>query len=227
MCSSDLPPPGMPLSMSGSVPPGSIPPYPASGPTGPSWHTPNTSYASITVSAPRPRNTAWIAAGAVALGVVALGAGVGLGWKGRGGGSASSPDRTTALGAKPSETSKTGFGSTPTPPATQVTAAPTATNNEPPSISVDSLPGTSGGPVTTKTLGPLPRGSGRLLVTATPGWCNLSVDGKDRGPTPVAGLDLAAGAHQLRCDAPGGKTKTTSVTIQDGATSRIKLALDE
>ena len=215
-------PPGPPLSMSGSVPPhdpASIPPYPASGPTGPSWHTPNTSYASITVSAPRPRNTAWLAAGAVALGVVALGAGVGLGWKGRGAGNAASSSALT----KPADTAK----NVAPPP---VTPLPTATTNEPPSISVDSLPGTSGGPVTTigtKPLGPVPRGAGRLLVTATPGWCNLMVDGKDRGPTPVAGIDLPSGAHQLRCDAPGGKVKTTSVTIQEGATSRIKLALDE
>ncbi|MEA2748067.1 MAG: eukaryotic-like serine/threonine-protein kinase [Myxococcales bacterium] len=217
-------PPGPPLSMSGSIPPGSIPPYPASGPTGPSWHTPNTSYASITVSAPRPRSTAWIAAGAVALGVVALGAGVGLGWKGRGAGNASSSGSGSGTGAlaKTAETSKAG---SPPPPAT--TPLPTATTNEPPSISVDSLPGTSGGTVTNKALGPVPRGSGRLLVTATPGWCNLTVDGKERGPTPIAGIDLPSGAHQLRCDAPGGKIKTTSVTIQDGATSRIKLALDE
>ena len=103
---------------------------------------------------------------------------------------------------------------------------PTATTNEPPSISVDSLPGTTGG-VANKPLGPVPHGSGRLLVTATPGWCNLTVDGKERGPTPVAGIDLPSGAHQLRCDAPGGKVKTTCVTIQEGATSRIKLALDE
>jgi hypothetical protein len=102
-----------------------------------------------------------------------------------------------------------------------VSAGPTS--NEPPSISVDSLPGTNNG----KALGPVPRGAGRLLVSATPGWCNLTVDGKERGPTPVAGIDLPAGAHQLRCDAPGGKVKTTSVTIQEGATSRIKIALDE
>jgi hypothetical protein len=40
-------------------------------------------------------------------------------------------------------------------------------------------------------------------------------------------MDLPAGPHQLRCDAPGGKFKTTSVTIQDGATSRIKIVLDD
>lgn len=200
-----MPTPGQPLSMSGSVPPGSIPPYPASGPTGPSWHTPNTSYASITVSAPRPRSTAWIAVGAIGLGVVALGAGVGLGWKSRGAGNATAATQQQAKVTAPPPT-------TPLPP-------PAATTAEPPSISVDSLPGTNGG----KTLGPVPRGAGRLFVTTTTGWCNLSVDGKPHGPTPVAGIDLAAGAHHLRCDYPGGKTKTSSVTVQDGATSKIKI----
>jgi hypothetical protein len=66
-----------------------------------------------------------------------------------------------------------------------------------------------------------------LLVTASPGWCQLVVDGKVLGPTPVPTIDLSPGAHQLRCEAPGGKIKATSVTIQEGATSRVKLALDE
>jgi serine/threonine-protein kinase len=201
---------------SGSIPPGTVPPYPSSGPTGPSWHTPNTSYASITVSAPRPRNTAWIAMGAVALGVVALGVGVGLGWKGRGAGNAASASSSLA---KPGDTSKTTA-----PPAATPLPSPAASANEPPSISVDSLPGTNGN---AKAAGPVPHGSGRLHVSAAPGWCNLTVDGKERGPTPVAGMDLPAGPHQLRCDAPGGKFKTTSVTIQDGATSRIKIVLDD
>jgi serine/threonine-protein kinase len=65
------------------------------------------------------------------------------------------------------------------------------------------------------------------MVTASPGWCNLTVDGTYRGPTPIASIDLAAGAHQLRCDTPNGKVKTSTVTIADGATSRIKIALDE
>src|SRR4051812_40844805 len=93
-----MPTPAHPMSLSGTNPPGSIPPYPHSGATGPSWHTPNTSYASITVSKPRARNGAWIAVGAVALVVMALGAGVGLGWKSRGAGNASA--------ARTSDTSK-------------------------------------------------------------------------------------------------------------------------
>lgn len=71
----------------------------------------------------------------------------------------------------------------------------------------------------------MPRGAGRLLVSATSGWCQLAVDGKILGPTPVAGIDLPSGAHALRCEAPGGRVKTATVTIQEGATSRIKLAL--
>jgi serine/threonine-protein kinase len=213
--SMSLPTPAQPLSLSGSVPPGSIPPYPGTGGTGPSWHTPNTSYASVTVSAPRARSNAWLAVGAVTLAVVALGAGVGLGWKGRG------PSTSAAKTAATIKTVAPPPATSPLPTTTNATATPTA--NEPPSISVDSLPGTN----SAKPLGPVPRGAGRLHVTATPGWCNLAVDGKDRGATPVAGIDLPTGAHQLRCDVPGGKTKTASVTIQEGATSRIKLALDE
>jgi hypothetical protein len=211
------PPPGSStLSMSGSVPPGTIPPYPSSGPTGPSWHTPNTSYASISAPPQAPNRGAWIAVGAVALGAVALAAGIGLGWKGRG---TSNAAGSSAL-AKSADNAKINVTAPPVtspPPATSASA-------EPPSVSVDSLPGTNAG---AKALGPVPHGAGRLLVTATPGWCNISVDGKDRGPTPVAGLDLPSGAHQIRCDAPNGKVKTTSVTVQEGAVARVKIALDD
>ncbi len=213
-----LPTPAQPLSLSGSVPPGSIPPYPSSGATGPSWHTPNTSYASVTVSAPRARSNAWLAVGAVALAVVALGAGIGLGWKGRG------PSNGAAL-AKTASPAKTAAP----PPATSPlpAAATAATALRPRTSRRRSASTRSRARTPASALGPVPRGAGRLLVTATPGWCNLTVDGKERGPTPVAGIDLPSGAHQLRCDAPGGKVKTTSVTIQEGATSRIKIALDE
>jgi len=211
--------PARALSASGSAPPaggGSVPPYPSSGATGPSWHTPNTSYASITVSKPRKSSTAWIAMGALALLVVALGAGVGLGWKSRGAGNATAAAKTAEQG----RSSKVSAA----PPATAtLPAASSAGSSEPPSVSVDSLPGAGAA----KPLGPVPHGAGRLHVTASPGWCQLVVDGKPLGPTPVAAIDLPSGAHQLRCEAPGGKVKTSSVTVQEGATSRIKLALDE
>ncbi|MDB4947173.1 MAG: Serine/threonine protein kinase, partial [Labilithrix sp.] len=70
---------------SGSIPPGtlsmtgsgskSIPPFPSSGPTGPSWHTPNTSYASVSVEPRKGRVAVW-ALGFVGVALLAaLGAG--------------------------------------------------------------------------------------------------------------------------------------------------------
>jgi len=69
---SDRPPP----MMSGTPQPGSIPPPPGAigahtpptpfptVPTGPSWNTPNTSYASITMRTARAKNNQWVAAAA-------------------------------------------------------------------------------------------------------------------------------------------------------------------
>ncbi|MBX3185382.1 MAG: protein kinase [Labilithrix sp.] len=200
------PPNTQPLSLSGSVPPGAMP----SG--SPSWHTPNTSYASITVSTPRPRNfMPWILGGAAALIVAGLAIGVGLGWR----------SRDTAKGAalaKPPEPPRTATAIPATSPAPEP-----KTSAEPPSISVDSLPGAA----SSQRLPPLAHGSGRLLVTASPGWCALTVDGKDRGPTPVAGLDLPPGTHHLRCETPSAKVKTATVHLVDGATSKHKFTFDE
>ena len=207
----------MSMSGSGTLPPGSIPPYPSSGPTGPSWHTPNTSYASIAVAPPKPRGTMRIAVGGLVVAGLALGAGVGLGWRSRGTGDLASS--TPAISTKPAEVAKA--AAFPPPSATALPGPASTVSAEPPSISVDSLPGTI------KPLGPVPRGAGRLLVTTSPGWCNLTIDGKERGPTPVVGIDLPSGAHQLRCDAPGGKIKTQSVTVHEGATSIVKIAFEE
>jgi serine/threonine-protein kinase len=187
--------------------------------TGPSWHTPDASYASVSDSSgPQNHRRAVKIAFAVAVAalvLVTLAVGIGLGWRSRdSGGNASA--RAAAAG----RTWNTSHSPAPSPNA-----------NEPPSVSVESLPGAgtsaSTSPAEAKPLGPIPRGAGRLLVTATPGWCQLSVDGTLVGPTPNSGADLAAGVHQLRCEPPNGKTKTASVTIQEGATSRIKLPLDE
>ena len=210
-----------PLSLSGCVPPDTAVPQ-LSGKSGPSWHTPSPSYASITVSTPRPRSTAWIALGAAGMIVVALGAGVGLGWKSRGGGNAPAGTSVEPVEPGPARTAaaQPGSMSLSSGPATA------ASNSEPPSISVDSLPG-AGATEAARPLGPVPHGGGRLLVNAAPGWCQLAVDGKAVGPTPVAGIDLPSGPHALRCEAPGGRVKTATVVIQEGATSRIKLPLDE
>ena len=109
--------------------------------------------------------------------------------------------------------------SSPTP--LPVPAPASSELEEPPSVSVDTLPVVNGkGPAA-----PVFKGSGRLLVAATP-WCTLFVDGATKGPTPVS-VELGAGPHQLRCDPPSGKPKISSVNILDGATARYKFTFPE
>lgn len=91
--------------------------------------------------------------------------------------------------------------------------------DEPPSISVDSLPVVKNG-----SSGAVTKGSGKLLVAASP-WCTLFVDGQSKGPTPVS-VEIAAGAHQLRCDPAKGDPKIANVGITDGATARYKFTFE-
>ncbi len=91
--------------------------------------------------------------------------------------------------------------------------------DEPPSINVDSLPVVKNG-----LTGAVAKGSGKLLVAATP-WCTLFVDGQSKGPTPVS-VEIAAGPHQLRCDPAKGDPKIANVGITDGATARYKFSFE-
>lgn len=207
------PAPGFSQMGSGTYPPGAVP-IPqniadSGAPTGPSWHTPNTSYASISAGPPPRKNHAAMIAvvGLVGFVGVAIGAGIAL--------TSKAPAAQTVVAQ----------ATTPTPPPPATTTA--AASAEPPSISVDSLPGATPGAEKEKKLGPVPRGNGRLFVTAHSGWCQLTVDGKDRGPTPIAGLDLPVGNHHLECRSPNGKTKSANIGVQDGATARYKFALDD
>jgi serine/threonine-protein kinase len=156
----------------GSVPPGAHPAPSPSGPTGPSWHTPNPSYASVH-GAPAPdaaRGPTMLIAAAAAL-VAVLGATTGLVWRSRAGGA----DGHTGI---------------------VVAAAPAKV-------------------------------AGELVVSAQPGACLLVVDGKERGATPVSGLVLAAGPHNLECRTNRGAVKTATATVQDGTVTRYKFLLDD
>lgn len=98
--------------------------------------------------------------------------------------------------------------------------APSA-SNEPPTVSIDSLPHASSKPSS------YPRAMGHLSVAASPGWCAVSVDGIKQGPTPIAALELTAGSHKVDCTPPGGKTRSASVNVSDGTTARYKFSLDD
>lgn len=88
-----------------------------------------------------------------------------------------------------------------------------------PVIAVDSLPvAGKGGPA---------KGNGRLSVIASPGWCSLSIDGVQRGVTPLATVELAAGPHRLDCVTTSGKAKTANINVAEGTATHYRFALDE
>ncbi len=69
-------------------------------------------------------------------------------------------------------------------------------------------------------------GDGTLVIASTP-WCNVSVDGDDKGPTPLK-LTLPAGKHTVVLSNPEFKiTRSLSIMIQPGETLRKKLDFDQ
>jgi serine/threonine protein kinase len=72
---------------------------------------------------------------------------------------------------------------------------------------------------------PQPVGAGKLNVGASGGWCNVTVDGAPRGATPVAGVELPAGAHRVTCTTAEGKTQSATVTVPVDGTARYKFSL--
>jgi serine/threonine-protein kinase len=113
----------------------------------------------------------------------------------------------------------TGAAPDPKPVTTAAPSAPPAESNstDVPVISVDSLP------VAVRAS----KGVGRLSITASPGWCSVSVDGVARGVTPMNGFEAPAGAHRVECVPPIGKPRSASVTVPEGATGRHAFTLDE
>jgi serine/threonine protein kinase len=193
-----------------SVPNGSSDAWPsAQGPSGSSWQTPNTSYASI-VSPPAKRGPGWVAMlTTAALLVSGIGIGAAAFVRNR-----AEPKVAAASQSEPPRAPST-IGE-----ATNLTSAVTAARPaEPPTVSVDALPGAKlqTGKSTT----------GRLSIAASPGGCAISIDGKEHGATPVASIDLSVGAHQIVCKPATGKPRTATVTIADGASSKYRFALDD
>jgi serine/threonine-protein kinase len=71
-----------------------------------------------------------------------------------------------------------------------------------------------------------PRGTGRLYFDAVP-FCNVTIDGRSFGPTPLVGVELPAGRRRVTCTSPPiGVTKTVTVEVPTDGTvrHRIKLA---
>ncbi len=65
---------------------------------------------------------------------------------------------------------------------------------------------------------------GRLNVDRIGGWCNVEIDGVDRGVTPLAGITLPPGHHTVTCTPPEGKKITSRVVVTSGETARYKFS---
>lgn len=66
--------------------------------------------------------------------------------------------------------------------------------------------------------------NGRVNIEAAPEWCNVSVDGRHVGPTPIVNYELAAGSHVIRCDTAGGLSRSFPVQIYKGQTTQHTFA---
>ena len=73
--------------------------------------------------------------------------------------------------------------------------------------------------------GPAVTGTGKLMVSASGGWCNVSVDGKPQGATPTGTIELSAGGHSVTCTDGNGKTVSQGAKVNPGETARVKFAL--
>jgi serine/threonine-protein kinase len=60
---------------------------------------------------------------------------------------------------------------------------------------------------------------GRLTFNSTP-WCNVTVDGRNAGQTPVVNFELPPGRYTVVCENPESGTRRIPVTIGPGETVR-------
>ena len=105
------------------------------------------------------------------------------------------------------------------PPAESAVAA-VASGKSAPGVRSPDKPGTATGPA-------VAGGSGKLNVGARGGWCNVVIDGAPRGPTPVAGVVLAAGTHTVSCTPEGGRAQSASVKVEPDATARFSFVIPQ
>ena len=60
---------------------------------------------------------------------------------------------------------------------------------------------------------------GRLTFNATP-WCNVRVDGRNAGQTPVVNFQVSPGRHTIVCENPQAGTRRLTINVSPGETVR-------
>jgi predicted Ser/Thr protein kinase len=73
---------------------------------------------------------------------------------------------------------------------------------------------------------PAPARTGRLSFGSTP-WCNVAIDGRDVGQTPIVNHELPSGAHTVTCSNPDVGTRTVRVMVPPGQTLRRTIRLGQ
>jgi hypothetical protein len=68
-------------------------------------------------------------------------------------------------------------------------------------------------------------GPGQLTFDARP-WCNVTINGRAAGQTPIVNRSLPSGTHRITCTNPDlGASQTITVDIRPGETTRRRLSL--
>jgi len=131
------------------------------------------------------------------------------------------PGGPALVGQTSAQAGQSPTGGTQADPAHPPTSNPPSADDSSnvPTISVDSLPVVGRGAPA--------KGNGRLSIVASPGWCSVSVDGTQRGVTPLTGFDVPAGTHRVDCTPPTGKSRTATVSVAEGTATHYRFALDE
>jgi len=107
----------------------------------------------------------------------------------------------------------------PCAPCPTCAAAPTLAATAPPAPAPTTAvsAATSSGPT------PAP-GEGLLVVECVPSCVAIVLDGKERGPSPLAGVSLPPGKHKLFGKFAAGSPKLADAVIVAGQTTRISLS---
>jgi len=89
------------------------------------------------------------------------------------------------------------------------------------------VPGPGPDRPTTPTTPPAASGPGAITIAASP-WCNVSIDGRAVGETPVVNHALPSGRHTITCTNPElGVTRTRTAEVRPGETARVRIDLQE
>ena len=71
-----------------------------------------------------------------------------------------------------------------------------------------------------------PSGPGQVTIDARP-WCNITLDGRSLGQTPIVNRTVPSGRHTVVCRNPdSGQSRTVQIDVQPGQTTRTRITLD-